>query len=246
MTEPRVRSLVHPATLVALLAVVLAVVLAGCGDHRQSASGPGSATSTPTGTPTPTTSTSTTQPNATGIPDDFPLAHGLAAGGDTTVSAPKRGVPGIRLQQVCWRDAWPGPAVDRLVVEQLGPELGVTRELAVYPDAATASAVAEQVRVDAAHCHRLPATAGEAAMDVTLHGDADAGVPHVVASFSETLTGGQPGGSVLVFTRVGRAVLAVVDSGEWTRDSAAAGVRQVERADRVLVARMCVFTHAGC
>ena len=79
-------------------------------------------------------------------------------------------------------------------------------------------------------------------MDVTSYGNIDTGVPHVVASFSETLAGGQPGGSVFVFTRVGRAVLAVEDSGEWTRDSADDGTRHLERADRSLVERMCVFT----
>jgi hypothetical protein len=136
--------------------------------------------------------------------------------------------------------------VDRLVVQQVGPELGVTRELALYPDAETAEAVVEQVRVDAAHCHRLPATSKRAAMDVTLHRVVDTGVADVAASFSETLTGGQPGGSVFLFTPVGRAILAVEDSGEWTRASAVDGARDLERAERDLVARLCVFRHTGC
>ena len=83
-------------------------------------------------------------------------------------------------------------------------------------------------------------------MDVTLEGDVDSRGGHHAVSFAETLTGGQPGGSVFVFTQVGRAVLAVEDSGEWTRDSAVDGARDREKADRAVVARLCVFRDAGC
>lgn len=241
MTETAIRSLTRRAGPV----VLLAIVVAGCGDQASSGSGQAPTTSAPTSartsTPTPTAS-----PDAHGIPDGFPLAQGLIADGETTVTTPQRDVRGIDLEPMCWGGAWPGAAVDRLVVQQVGPELGVTRELAVYPDAATAEAVGEQVRVDAAHCHRLPATSKRAAMDVTPYGDVDTGVAHVAASFSETLAGGQPGGSVFVFTQVGRAILAVEDSGEWTRVSAVDGVRDLERTDRDLVARLCVFRDAGC
>ncbi len=48
------------------------------------------------------------------------------------------------------------------------------------------------------------------------------------------------------FTQVGRAILAVEDSGEWTRVSAVDGARDLARADRHLVARLCVFSHTGC
>ncbi len=216
--------------------VVLAGVLAGCGG--QASAGPSQAA----GTPTPTAST-----DAAGIPDDFSLAEGLVADGDTTVSTPRRDVKGIRLERECWGDVWPGAAADRLVVQQVGPELGVTRELAVYRDAATAAAVARHVRVRAARCHQLSATSDGPAMDVTIHGDGD-GHTRVgqVARFAETLSDGQPGGSVFVFTRVGRAVLAVEDSGEWTRGSVADGVRDLQRADRDVVSRLCVFSDKGC
>ena len=139
---------------------------------------------------------------------------------------------GVDLGPGCWRGAWPGAAVDRLVVQQVGPELSVTRELAVYPDVATARAVADKVRVRATRCHRLAATSGQAAMVVTLLGGDHPGAAHVAASFAETTAGGEPGGGVFVFTRVGRAILAVEDSGEWTRGSAVRGARAVERADR--------------
>jgi hypothetical protein len=225
-------------------ALLLVLVLAGCGDHGSSDSG--RTATTPAPTPTGTSTPSQTPPDAGAIPDDFPLAQGLTADGDLTVTTPRRGVKGIGLQHRCWRDAWPGASVDRLVVQQTGPELGVTRELAVYPDAATAAAVGEQVRLDAAHCHRLPATSRGAALDVTSYRDVDTGVAHIEASFSETLAGGQPGGSVFVFTRFGRAILAVEDSGEWIHETAGDGIRHLERADRGVVARMCVFTRAGC
>ena len=82
-------------------------------------------------------------------------------------------------------------------------------------------------------------------MDVTLLGG-DTGTAHVAASFATTMAGGQPGGAVFVFTQVGRAILAVEDGGEWTRDSAVRGARDLERADRDLVARLCLFRDAGC
>ena len=132
------------------------------------------------------------------------------------------------------------------MVQQVAPEESVTRELAVYRDRATATAVAEKVRAQAAQCHQLPASSDGDAMDVTLEGRADGGDGRLTTGFAETLTGGQPGGSIFVFTQVGRAVLAVEDSGEWTRDSAVDGVRSLERADRGVVARLCVFTDAGC
>jgi hypothetical protein len=218
------------------------MVLAGCSNHQTSSQGP-----TPTGSASSTTHTPTTtaSPNAAGIPDDFPLAQGLTADGDNTVTSPRRDVQGVELEPRCWGGAWPGAAVDRLVVQQVGPEMSATRELAVYPDAATAAAVGKQVRVSAAHCHRLPPTSEQAAMDVTLL-DGDTGTAHVAASFATTTAGGQPGGAVFVFTQVGRAILAVEDGGEWTRDSAVRGARDLERADRDLVARLCLFRDAGC
>jgi hypothetical protein len=172
------------------------------------------------------------------------LAQGLVSDGENTVSAPRRDVKGVDLQPRCGGGAWPGAAVDRLVVEQVGPELGVTRELAVYGTAAIAAAVAEQVRADVDHCHRLTATSRRAATVVTSY--RDTGVADVSASFSETPAAGQPGGAVFVFTQVGRAVLAVEDSGEWTRGSARTGVRRLARADRGVVARLCVFGKSGC
>jgi hypothetical protein len=218
-------------------------VLAGCGGQASSDSGESSTKSAPASTPAPSP---TAPQNAGGIPGDFPLALGLVADQDNKVTTPRHNVKGVVLQRTCWGDAWPGAAVDRLVVEQVGPELGVTRELAVYRDRATAAAVGQRVRVRAAHCHRLPATAEQDALDVTLEDHVDTGGAHRAVSFAETSTGGQPGGSVFVFTQVGRAVLALEDSGEWTRGSAVDGVRDLERADRSVVARLCVFGDAGC
>jgi hypothetical protein len=225
--------------------LLLAMVLAGCGDHESSSGAQTPTTSATTPTPT-STPAMTASPDAAGIPDDFPLAQGLSADGDTKVSTPQRDVKGVDLDPRCWGDGWPGAAVDRLVVQQVGPELGVTRELAIYPDAPTAVRIAKRVSTDAAHCRRLPATSEQPAMDVTLLGNADDRVGHVAASFAETMTGGQPSGGVFEFTRVGRAILAVEDSGEWTRDSAVSGARDLRRTDRDVVSRLCLFRDAGC
>jgi hypothetical protein len=227
--------------------VLLALVLAGCDGHDPSSKGQAPATSTPTSTRTPApTSSPNASPAGAGIPDDFPLAQGLTADADNTVTTPRRDVKGVDLQSRCWHRSWPGAAVDRLVVQQVGPELSVTRELAVYRDVATARAVAQKVRVHAAQCHRLPATSGQPAMDVTPLSGGHTGVAHVASRFAETTAGGEPGGAVFVFTRVGRAILAVEDSGEWTRGSAVRGARKLEGTDRVVVARLCTFRAAGC
>jgi len=145
----------HRTGSLVLLAVPPTVLLAGCGG---AGAGSDRASTTPPTTRTSTPTTPATSPHVTGIPDDFPLAQGLVSDGETTVSAPRRDVKGVVLEARCWGGAWPGAAVDRLVVDQVGPELGVTRELAVYRKPAIAAAVAEQVRVDADHCHRLAAT----------------------------------------------------------------------------------------
>jgi hypothetical protein len=245
MTDSAIRFLSHRIGPVLLVVIVLA----GCGEQLPSDSGQTSTKSGPvatrSSTPTPAPA-ATPSRNAAGIPDDFPLAQGLSADGDTTVSTPRRDVKGVHLDPRCWGHVWPGAAVDRLVVQQVGPELGVTRELAVYPDARTAVRITQRISADTAHCRRLPGTPGQPAMDVTRFGGAGAGVTRVAASFAETMTGGQPSGEVFVFTRVGRAILAVEDSGEWTRDSAVSGARDLRRAQQGVVSRLCLFRDTGC
>jgi hypothetical protein len=228
MNRTRLPTFALSACLSVGLAFCLAVVLAGCGSHSRSTADPVAPTPSSTG----------------GIPAGFPLAQGLTADGDTTVSRPRRDVRGVSLQRACWADAWPGSATDHLVVQQVGPELSVTRELAVYADAATAAAVAERIRSGAQGCRRLPAASGAPAMVVSQLDHA--GAPYVVATFAETPAGGQPGGSVFLFTRVGRALLAVEDSAEWTAASAPSDVRHLTRTQRGVVARLCLFTRAGC
>jgi hypothetical protein len=223
--------------------LLTAMVLAGCSDHEPSGKGQAPARSAAS---SPGTPASTPSSNGPGIPDDFSLAQGLVTDRETTVSRARRGVRGVDLSLRCWDRTWPGAAVNRLVVQQVGPELSVTRELAIYPDAATAAAVGKQVRLKAERCHRLPGTSEQAAMVVTPLGDGDTEATHVVASFAETMAGGQPGGAVFVFTQVGRAVLAVEDGGEWTRASAVSGARHLQRTDRDLVAQLCLFRDAGC
>ncbi|MGC4110218.1 MAG: hypothetical protein QM747_07295 [Nocardioides sp.] len=227
------------ARLVSLLVGVV-IVSAGCGDHA------GSGSPSDPSSPAPSTATSPTSATTNGIPDDFPMALGLRSDGDSTVTTPRHDARGVTLQRTCWGGAWPGSAVDRLVVQQTGPELGLTRELALYPNARAAAQVGRQVRRKAGVCGQIPATRRTTAIDVTAYGDDVTGGAPVTAGFAETLPDGQPGGSVFVFTRVGRAILAVEDSGEWTRDTAGRGVRHLVRSDRALVARLCVFTGTGC
>jgi hypothetical protein len=251
MAEIPIRVLLRRAGALLLL---VPVALAGCGragadDGRGAASHTPATTRSATPGPSPTT-TDSASPRGAGIPDDFPLGLGLVADGDTSVTPPRRDARGVDLQARCWDHAWPGATVDRLVVEQVGPELGVTRELVLYPDVATARAVVQRVSARAQQCRLLPATSRGPALHVTPYDDVDSGTAQVSAqmpaSFSETPADGQPGGALFELTRVGRAVLAVEDSGEWTRDSAVKGIRVLRRADRDVVARLCVFSKGGC
>lgn len=236
VTGHRTRQLIRTAGP----AMVLAVILVGCGGHSSSEGGHVATTTRSSGP------TSSPPQSGADIPVDFPLAQGLRADSENTVTEPRRDVRGISLRSRCWNGVWPGRARDRLVTQQRGPELGVTRELVVYADAATAAAEVARVRTRARHCHASPARSEQATLDVTPYDGVGARSRDVGASFAETLAGGQPGGSVFVFTRVGRAILAVEDSSEWTSDSAADGIRHLQRADRDVVARLCVFTDAGC
>jgi hypothetical protein len=219
----------------------LAVTLVGCGG--QSSEAGHVATTTPGSASAPGSSA---RQGGADIPVDFPLAQGLRADSENTVTGPRRDARGISLRSRCWNGVWPGRLRDRLVAQQRGPELGVTRELVVYADAATAAAEVARVHTRATRCQALPARPGKVALDVTPYDGVGARVSHAGASFAETLADDRPGGSVFVFRRVGRAVLAVEDSGEWTRDSAVDGIRHLRRADRGVLARLCVFTDAGC
>ncbi|HEY3534211.1 MAG TPA: hypothetical protein VGK60_01495, partial [Pedococcus sp.] len=133
MSETEQRFLIRRGGPLVLVGwVMVGLVLAGCGDRAAPRSARDPLTPEPSSTRPPTATHTPTPPaSGKGIPDDFPLALGLVADSETTVGTPRRGVRGVSLEPRCWPGAWPGAAVDRLVVQQSGPELAVTRELAV-------------------------------------------------------------------------------------------------------------------
>ena len=64
-------------------------------------------------------------------------------------------------------------------------------------------------------------------------------------TFAVTYTEGL-GGGVYQFTRVGRAVLATYDGGEWGPDSIASGAATATKLTGRITPAMCTFTDAGC
>jgi hypothetical protein len=231
--------------------VLLALLLtAGCGSERAAGSRDAApstvpaaaATASPATTATPTTTTTTTptadRPHE--IPEDFPLGDGLRPDGDTTLTGPSRDVPGAFLETLCGFTAWPGPPArrtDRLAVQVEGPEWWLTRELVTYDTEDSAVAVVSALRTQVAGC---PSAEGQV---VTTY-DGRTGEDSV--TYGTTYRRGL-GGTLVQVTRVGRAVLAVTQSSEYSLETMADSVPLLTRDDRPLVAAMgCLSGDEGC
>lgn len=174
------------------------------------------------------------------VPEDYPLDAGLFSGGDVTLEGPGPRVRGVPVaDMVCGSTAWPGPAeqrTDRRAVLASGPEYAEIRELVVFDTAEHAAAALEALRADVAGC---PGTGQRV---LTAH-EVDTGRDAV--TLGETYTEGL-GGTAVQVVREGRAVLAVMDAGEFSPESLADFVPELT-AETARVARQldCVWG-AGC
>ena len=128
-------------------------------------------------------------------------------------------------------------ATDRLAVRLQGIEYGVVRELVTFEDATRAADAVTALTAAVAACP----TNGT---PVITKLDADTGYPSSL-TFGFTYTDGL-GGALFQVVRVGHAVLATMETGEFGSDSLAAGVPTLTNDSRTLTDLMCEFTADGC
>jgi hypothetical protein len=176
---------------------------------------------------------------------DFPLDTGLISGSEFAVEGPGPGIEGISFPKgFCGADLWPSPTPlnGRLALKVTGPEYAQWRELVTFPSADEAVAAVAGIRGAVEQC---PAVSGdEPANDLTfVSHDVESGYDD--ATFSYTYREGL-GGVVYQFVRVGHAVLATAQSGEWAPETTPEGARQLNGENTQLTPLMCEYTEAGC
>ena len=186
---------------------------------------------------------STAAPSGAGaaddVPDGFPLGLGFETGADESVTGPSATINGVSFADVCQTGAWPGSGgTDRLAVRLEGIEYSVTRELVTYDTAEQASSVLGSLSDAVAACPE-----DENRLFRTL--DADTGYESSL-TFGYTYREGL-GGARFQVVRVGRSVLATVETGEFGPDSLAAGVPTLTEDNRQVTDLMrCYWAEDGC
>jgi hypothetical protein len=176
------------------------------------------------------------------IPDSFPLDAAYEdPGSDGEVHTPSPDGEGVVFDP-CGVEAFAMPSQDRLAFQVTGPEYADTRELRTYPSADEAVAQLDRLRSAVADCPRDD-SAGPADAMVWRVVDVDTGYDSVAVT--QTYEQGL-GGGAWVFTRVGRSILALVEGGEFSAETARVRVpAMVDRAKQITPS-MCTFTDAGC
>jgi hypothetical protein len=173
---------------------------------------------------------------------DFPLDQGLISGSEFSVEGPGPAVEGVTFPDGFCGDSWPPEApVGRLALKQAGPEYAAWRELVTFESADEAAAAVAGLRAAVREC---PTLAGDEAANLTfVSHDVDSGYDD--ATFSYTYSQGL-GGVVYQFVRVGHAVLATAQYGEWAPETTPDGARALNGENTQLTPLMCEYTEAGC
>lgn len=177
----------------------------------------------------------------TAVPDDVPLAAGLADdGGDyERVSEPV-------TWSFCDTEAFPvGTAADARREGATGPEYADRRDLRVFPDDRAAHAFLRQATSVSEGCpeeqhgatrwiHTVsPATPGEESVRIIQTYETD-GLPNAGATWWDVV-------------RVGNAVLVTATGGEYVPgETLGQGIRDYQRLIAPIVSAMCVFSANGC
>ena len=175
---------------------------------------------------------------------DFPIENGLATDSDSSIDGPGPDVEGVILPEgFCGAAAWPSsePAA-RLAVKVTGPEYGIWRELVTFDSTDEAVAVVEELRAAVADCPQVAADDPANDLSFVSH-DVDSGYDD--ATFSYTYSEGL-GGVVYQFVRVGHAVLATAQAGEWSPETAKSGAEELNGENTQLIPLMCEYTEEGC
>lgn len=176
-------------------------------------------------------------------PIDVPLHLGAQdlTGDGGEVRGPGAEVPGLEDELVCGTRLWSAPGTGRLAFSSTGPAgYADVRELRTFGSAGEAVALMEELRGGFAGCDRE--VRGGTTLVWTTYPE-DTGYDSV--TFGSTVEDSL-GGAVFQVTRVGRAVVAMMRSGEWALDTAPTGAAELTTVTRQITPEMCTFTEAGC
>lgn len=188
-----------------------------------------------TGSPVPGAS-------GTDIPDDFPLglAHRDLTGDGGELLGPGPDVPGLEEERVCAAGLWQGPGTDRLAFASTGPAgYADVRELRTFATADDAAVQMQGLRAGLAGCDR---ESRGGTIVWTTYAE-DTGYASITVGSTHE---GSLGGVIYQVTRVGRAVLAISRSGEWSLETAPSGAAEVTEVTRQVAPELCPWTEAGC
>jgi hypothetical protein len=176
------------------------------------------------------------------IPGDFPLAldqHAMEGDGGEFI-APSRDAPAVRAE-ICGAPAFSVAPVDRLASLATGPEFADARQVTTYATAAEATDQMNTIR------SRLDACPSDGVGDSREHYhryNADTGYGDSI-TFGTTYDIGT-GGELVQIVRVGRAILALSNSGEFVAESQQDAVPLTTKLAKRILPAMCTFTSAGC
>lgn len=166
------------------------------------------------------------------IPAGFPLDRGLTSPDGEPLIGPSATGDGVPPIELCGQSVWPVDGVERLAVTATGPEYLETRELVTFASSAEINASLDAVAQAVDQCDeatRYPGPEG-----------ADASVTFAV------LPDEGPGAAIYQFAAVGRALYATFVSGEWSDETAPAGVEDLTASTEDVLPDLCIWTEAGC
>ena len=176
-----------------------------------------------------------------GIPAGFPVDRDLVAPEGDPVDGPSATAAGVPGTELCGSPVWPSGGSARLAATATGPELRDSRELVLYDTAEESVEVLTGLRDAVAACPNQEVEGGSTQVITSLPGTTG----HDTVTFAITYTEGL-GGGVYQFTRVGRAVLATYDGGEWGPDSISTGAADATALTGRITPAMCTFAADGC
>jgi len=187
------------------------------------------------------------------VPDlaiDVDLPDMTGDGGE--IFAPAADVRGVDRMLVCGQPILDQDAsfTGRLATSSSGPEFFTYRQVISFPDAAAAQAQMEHVRGLVRGCERHATESGTTEI-VWTEVDADTGYDSFMAGYGYYAFGedyaANTGGDIVQLTRVGRAILVVGDTGEYSgAESIQWAAPNFTQRSKQLAPLLCSFTDAGC
>jgi hypothetical protein len=176
------------------------------------------------------------------IPEDFPLTldqHAMEGDGGEFLG-PDRDARGVRAE-ICGAPAFSNAPVDRLASNATGPEFEDARQVTTYTTAAEAIDQMNAIRSKLAACTSYPS--GDSTMLFHRY-QADTGYDDSI-TYGTTYDMGT-GGELVQIVRVGRAILAISNYGEWMVDTQRTEIPTLTSLTKRILPAMCTFTAAGC